>query len=188
MGAQGQIQLIVNVLFAAGFIGWFYFTTTKRIEGETVTNNVRALFPNVSVPELSGTAKTVVCQTLSSVTSNWPIPDDTSVQTSNEELLARGTDALKKAFMIGIGLSAAIYLFRNRNKSFSFGRIAKNAAISLASIAAAEWLFVYIVVGNAVYVDQRDAVRTFLRRPDAKVTIDAHGFSGIRQHLESLDG
>ena len=165
MTAQARFQLVANTLMAAAFIGAFYFTTAKNIEGRTVRNNVRSIFPNLTLPELSPAVQSQLCRNLTGFTDAIQRPDDSAVIANNNVLFAKGKDALKKVLGYGGLLLALIYLTKNRRESFSFKEIAIDSAWSIGAIAAAECMFFYLVVGNATYIDQQDVINAYTQRP-----------------------
>lgn len=165
MTAESRFLLVSNILLAGAFIGGFYFTVAKNIEGQTVRNNVRDVFPDLTIPTLSAPVRSQLCRNLTGFTDALRPPDDTSVIQNNEALMTKGTQALKKGLTYGGLLLFLIYITRNKRESFSFARIGKDTLWSMSAIAAAELTFFYLVVGNATYIDRQDVINAYMDRP-----------------------
>ena len=168
MTAQSRFQLVTNTLLAAVFIGGFYFTTAKNIEGKTVRNNVRAIFPDFTLPTLPAPIQNQMCKRLTGFTDAIQRPDDSEVIQNNEALLSKGKDALKKVLLYGGAILAFIYFTRRQQESFSFKRIAVDSLWSISAIAAAELTFFYLIVGNATYIDRQDVINAYIQRPQSQ--------------------
>lgn len=173
MTAQSRFQLVTNTLLAAVFIGGFYFTTAKNIEGKTVRNNVRAIFPDFTLPTLSAPVQSQICRNLTGFTDAIQRPDDSAVIQNNDALFQKGKEALKKVLTYGSVLLAFIYFTRNRQEFFSFKRIAYDSLWSISAIAAAELTFFYLIVGNATYIDRQDVINAYVQRPVSKESTNA---------------
>lgn len=164
MTAESRFLLVSNVLLAAAFIGAFYFTIAKNIEGRTVRNNVRSVFPDITLPTLSAPIQSQLCRNLTGFTDALRSPDDTAVIDHNTALMEKGVQTLKKVLTYGSLLLFIIYVTRNKRESFSFTRIGKDTLWSMGAIALAELTFFYLVVGNATYIDRQDVINAYLDR------------------------
>ncbi len=170
---QTKVEVVSDIVLAAIFVGSFYFTISKDIEGQAVTSNINHIVGQV-LPEFNwqSTAigrkiQPIVCSSLNtvSVTNAQSIANDQAVQQNNDALIKKSIKAF--SVLIATGLLLVWYFYSKRTSAdpVSLPKVAKHCLVILMTIAVAEYFFFRTAVGGARFADDQDILGIYMGRP-----------------------
>jgi len=156
------INIIVNVLFVATFLGIFFFTYASKVEQQVVENQVDYL-----VSDFADDLKTLPSGYLAKIKnqlSNIKRPDlsaaDAQVDTNNKAVLLSAIKVISIVFCLGmLGV-----FFAAKKWNLDLYEIIKRNLIILVFIGFTEFTFLTVFAKNFISVDPNYAKLTIINK------------------------